>query len=238
MVSKSMTKAEICIIEGEQGSGKTNTAVAKIVDATFANITSVKLIDRIIIKAEPAIPPKPGVAKLWLPHQGPTTTKLPVGSCAEADSIKVFANFHLYGIKYIYADLATIVGFLNSDLITDGYIIIDESYIGGDARMGMTLMTKVLTWFGSQIRKRGLHLILIAQHGRMIDWRFRLFMTEHILCSYNEKTHMITLTVVERNNKKKRTYSYNGSQYWKYYNTNELPQIPEAIIAKTLVGAR
>ena len=186
-----MSRAEICIIEGEQGSGKTNTAVAKVVDAYNNDNT-----------------------------------------------VKIFANFKLYGIKYVNASLATIVEYLNSNLITDGYIVIDESYIGGDARMGMTLMTKVLTWFGSQIRKRGLHLILIAQHGRMIDYRFRLFMTEHIMCSYNEKKHMITLTIVERGKKKKRSFSYDGSQYWKNYNTNELPQIPENLIAKVLMTTR
>ena len=192
MTRKAMSRAEICIIEGEQGSGKTNTAVAKVKDAH---------------EADPAT--------------------------------KIFANLHLYGIRYVYADLGTIVEYLNSNLITEGYIIIDESYIGGDARRGMTLMTQVLTWFGSQIRKRGLHLILIAQHGRMIDHRFRLFMTEHILCSYNEKTHMITLTVVERGKKgKKRTYAYYGPQYWKNYDTNELPQIPETLLAKALLGAR
>lgn len=188
---KAMSRAEIAIIEGEQGSGKTITAVAKLKDA---------------FDADP--------------------------------NIKIFANFHLRGIKYVYADLGMIVEYLNSNLITDGYIVIDESYIGGDARMGMTLMTKVLTWFGSQIRKRGLHLILIAQHGRMIDYRFRLFMTEHILCSYNEKTCIVTLTIIERGKKKKKIVTYDSRQYRKYYDTNELPQIPEALIAKTLIGAR
>lgn len=191
MKRKAMNRAEIYIIEGDQGKGKTNTAVAKVVDAY---------------------------------HNDPTT--------------KIFTNFHLFGIRYVYANLATIVEYLNSNLITDGYIVIDESYIGGDARMGMTLMTKVLTWFGSQIRKRGLHLILIAQHGRMIDYRFRLFMTEHILCDYNEKTHMITLTVIERGRKKTRKFSYYGPQYWKYFDTNELPQIPENILARTLARVR
>lgn len=192
MKRKTMTRAEICIIEGEQGSGKTNTAVGKLKDA---------------INRDP--------------------------------STKIFANFHLYGIKYVYADLATIVSYLNSDFITDGYIVIDESYIGADARRGMTLMGQVMTWFGSQIRKRGLHLILIAQHGRMIDYRFRLFMTEHIMCSYNEKTYMITLTIIERGGKKpKRTFSYYAPQYWGNYNTNELPQVPESLLAKTLLTAR
>lgn len=191
MAKKAMSRAEICIIEGEQGAGKTATAVAKVVDAY---------------------------------HKDKGT--------------KIFVNFHLYGIRYVYADLATIVEYLNSNLVTEGYVIIDESYIGGDARMGMTLMTKVLTWFGSQIRKRGLHLILIAQHGRMIDWRFRLFMTEHILCSYNEKTYMITLTIVERSKKRKRTYSYYEPQYRKYYDTDELPQIPENLLRKALITAR
>ncbi len=192
MTKQAMSRAEITIIEGEQGSGKTNTAVAKAKDA---------------IDKDPAT--------------------------------KVFANFHLYGIKYVYTDLSTIVEYLNSKLITEGYVIIDESYIGVDARRGMSLLTQVLTWFGSQIRKRGLNLILIAQHGRMIDSRFRLFMTEHILCSYNEKTRMITLTIIERGKRRpKRTVSYYAPQYWKYYNTNELPEIPEGLLAKALISAR
>lgn len=195
-MAKSMNKAELCLLEGDQGAGKTSTAVAKIVDAI---------------------------------ENSPST--------------KVFANFHLFGIRYVFADVAAIVEYLNTKLISatgdeEVFVVIDESYIGGDARMGMTLMTKVLTWFGSQVRKRRLHLILIAQHGRMIDWRFRFFMTEHIICSYNEKTNYITLNITRKGEKKKRTISYYEPQYRKYYDTNELPQIPQKILDKVLIGTR
>ena len=195
-MARSFNKAEIAIIEGEQGAGKTNTAVAKVADAIERGVNT-----------------------------------------------KVFANFHLYGIKYVYANLSMIVEYLNTSLMSatgdeEVYVVIDESYIGGDARMGMTLMTRVLTWFGSQIRKRKLHLILIAQHGRMIDWRFRFFMTEHVLCSFNEKTNYIELKITRKGERKKKSINYFAPKYWKYYDTNELPQIPQKILDKVLVGAK
>jgi len=195
-MARSMNKAEISIIEGEQGAGKTNTAVAKLVDAIKDGINT-----------------------------------------------KIFTNFHLYGIRYVYTDLATIVEYLNTKLMSatkdeEVYVVIDESYIGGDARRGATLLSQVLTWFGSQIRKRRLHLILIAQHGRMVDWRFRFFMTEHIICSFNEKTNYITLSITRKGEKKKRAINYYAPEYWKYYDTNELPQIPQKILDKVLTGAR
>ena len=186
-----MAKADIILIEGEQGSGKSNTAVAKVVDAY---------------------------------KKDPTT--------------KIFTNFHLYGIKHVYADLATIIEYLNTDLIKDGWVVIDESYIGADARAGMSLLTRILTWFGMQIRKRNLHLIVIAQHGRMIDWRFKFFATEHIICSYNEDTHYVTCEITKRGDRRKNVVSYYAPQYWKYFDSFELPPIPENVIGRVLEGVK
>ena len=192
MTSKApFTESPITLIEGEPRSGKTNTAVARVVDAY-----------------------------------------------REDPSTKIFTNFHLYGIKYVLIDLATLLEYLNSKLLKDGYVIIDEAYIGLNARDGMAIINKIGTWFGMQAGKRRVHLIVIVQHGRMVDWIYRWLMSEHILCSYNAKTRMITLQVKKKNAKRIRVINYYAPQYWSYYDTEEIVEIPDSKIAKAIVGAR
>jgi len=191
MNKQPFTYTPITLIEGEPRAGKTNTAVARVVDAY---------------------------------RKDPNT--------------RIFANFHLHGIKYIYADLATIIAYLNSELLRNGYIIIDEAYIGMEAREGMAMLTKVMTYLGMQAGKRRLHLIIVVQHGRMIDWRSRWLVSEHILCSYNDKTEVVTLKIKDRRSRRDRTVTYWARQYWKYFDTEELALIPESKLAKALMGAR
>lgn len=188
---KPFTSSPITLIEGEPRSGKTNTAVARVIDAY---------------------------------EKDPST--------------KIFANFRLYGVKYVLAPIATILEFINSKVLRDGYIIIDEAYIGLEAREGMSILTKLMTYLGMQAGKRRLYLIVIVQHGRMIDWRYRWLMNEHILCTYNEKTRIITLDITKKGARKKRTINYYAPQYWKYFDTEEIMEIPDASIAKALLTAR
>ena len=188
---KPFSYSPITLIEGPPRAGKTNTAVARVVDA---------------YKKDP--------------------------------SIRIFANFHLYGIKYVFADLATIVEYLNSPLFRAAYIIIDAAYIGMEARKGMELLTQVMTYLGMQAGKRRLRLIIIVQHGRMIDWRARWLVTEHIFCTYDEATQMITLKIKDKRKKRDRSVTYWAPQYWRYYDTEEVVLIPESKLAKALMGAR
>lgn len=182
--------APITLIEGEPRSGKTNTAVGRVVDAY-----------------------------------------------REDKSIKIFTNFKMYGIRHVHLTLPMMVEYINSKLLKDGYLIIDEAYIGLEAREGQSMLTKVITYVGMQSGKRRLHLIIIVQHGKMIDWRYRWLMTEHIICRYNEKTRMVTLTIKNRRSKKNRTVSYYAPQYWKYFDTEEIFDIPDSKLAKALAGA-
>lgn len=154
-------------------------------------------------------------------------------------TIKIYANFHLYGIKYVYLPLPLMLEYLNSGLIQDGYLLIDEAYISGDAREGMTAVVRMITKMANQMRKRHLHLYMTIPNAKMIDWRYRWAVTEKIMCiSYNEKTHEITLLIKnKRKSRKPRKITYDGSQYWKYYYTDELLEIPQGQIAKAIQGA-
>ncbi len=189
-MAKPLSYAPITLIEGEQGNGKSNTAVARVVDA---------------YKKDP--------------------------------TIRIFCNFNLYGIPYVHATLAQIIEWLDAGIIRDGFLLIDEHYIGGNARESMNAFGKVLAKFSMTIRKRHLHVILIYPHERMADWIYRWAVTERILCSYDERNHMITLIVKKRKSRPK-TIRYYAPQYWGYYDTDELPRLPAKQIGRAIEAAR
>lgn len=148
---------------------------------------------------------------------------------------KIFANFHLFGIQYVYCTVTTMLVLLNTGVIQDGILVIDEAYIEGEARRSMNPLTLIMTWFGQQMRKRNIELYLIVQHGRFIDWRFRYIMKRKIICSYNERTNIIRLLIQDLKKGTEKIVSYWAPQYWCYYDTNELPNIPSKMIEKAMM---
>jgi len=122
--------------------------------------------------------------------------------------------------------------YLNTNVISHGKMIIDEAYIQGEARRGMNSLSLMYTWFAQQMRKRDIELFLLVQHNRFIDWRFRFIAKRKILCRYNEKTKMIRLLVQNLSKGTERPFSFYAPQYWKYYDTNELPTVPQEMIKR------
>lgn len=150
-------------------------------------------------------------------------------------NLQIFTvNIHLYGnIKYVYcSSMAELLRYCNSDVVKDGILVIDEAYIAGEARRGHNPLTVLFTWFGNQIRKRHLELYIIVQNGRFIDWRFRWMFYRRILCKYDARTKMVTLNIKYPKDGKEKTIHYWAPQYWKYFDTDELPHIPEKMIEK------
>lgn len=239
---KPFTYAPITLIDGEQGGGKSVTAVTRVVDPTFANMTSVKLADGSIVKAEPVLNKNGyaviGYGKLWLPNQQPKIVKIPPKSCVIADDIKVIYNGHLYGIRYKHMELPDIVLHLNDGTIRDCYLIVDEAYIAGDKRDSLNPLVRIISKLSYQIRKRHIHLIFCAPDTNVLDFRLRDVETEHISCSYDERTKRVTMYI--RNRKKYkgiREITYDASQYFIYYDTDENYEIPEIQLARAMAMA-
>lgn len=167
--------------------------------------------------------------------EGKTTTATAIAVDAyKARKAKIFTNYHLYGIPYVYCTIQMMIKMLNTGIIKDGILIIDEAYIEGEARRAMSSLTLLMTWFGQQMRKRNIELYIIVQHGRFIDWRFRYIMKRKITCTYNEKSHMVRLLIQDLKKGTEKIISYWSPQYWPYYNTNEIPTIPQDMIDKAL----
>jgi hypothetical protein len=228
-------EADIRIITGPQGSGKSMTGVAYPVDDYFE-------------KAKAIFPSG---------KQYPIVRTFPYYLCKTDDErilrlppdfrargiriespVKIFANFKLFGIKFVYTDLTMMIQNMNSPLISDAWFLIDESFMI-DKRNSMTQIGKIVAQFGATIRKRRLHLLIMVQYKSMAELRLRVFATQTILCEYDKRTGYVTLTISKKGEKRKQTVSYNSIQYRRYYDTYELIPIPEHVIekAKALVGA-
>ncbi len=241
IAKKPLSYARVTIVDGEQGSGKSMSAVAIVVDATFENLTSVVFPSGEKAKAEPVRNKQGyaliGYAKVWL-NDKPRIMKLPHGCCAVADSVRVIYNGHLHGIRYVHMELADILKHINDGTIRDCYLIIDEAYIGGDRREGLSPLVKAMTKLSKQMRKRHVHLIMCTPDSTELDLRFQKIEVEHIACSYDEDTEMVTKFIHNRKKYKKiREVPFTSRLYRKYYDTDEIFEMTDVQIERAMAMA-
>ena len=225
--------ASVSFIRGDMGDGKTNTLVGFIVDRYFQNLYAMRSPRG---KEYPCRPLGTDRHRVILMEQGQRerVVYLP-DNWVPLSAMKVFVNFHLYGnILHVYCTVADMLRWLNNKTIKDGILGIDESYIEADARQGSKAVNILLSQFNFQLRKRHIHLYLLTQHNRLIDWRYKYIRTEEITCRYDEETRLITLIIKDMRKNKEKRIQYDGSQYWPYFDTDEIPDIPQSTIDKVL----
>jgi len=161
-----------------------------------------------------------------------TATALLVDAKKKHPHTRLFANYRLFGVPYVYLTLEDLASRANADTIKDGYIVLDEAYLAGDSRLGQKSFNVFFTWFTMQSRKRRLTMIIIAQHIRFLDWRIRAERTKHIICGKGRRKGTINLVV--RGKGKPRSFTYDCRKYWQYFNTYEVPAISDRSIAKAM----
>lgn len=182
------TSAQVYLVGGMPGAGKSNTVVGFIVDA---------------YKKDP--------------------------------NVKVYANFHLFGIKYVYCSVALMLKLYKEGILDDAILAIDEAYLVAEARRGGNPLTLLMTYLGMQSRKMKLTIYIISQSGRFIDWRIRLIKSHEIYCQkYNPKTHVITFSLKEIMSGREKNVSYFAPQYWCYYDTDEKLPPPAKLIDRAI----
>lgn len=198
MVSQPFSEAHVTLIEGDQGCGKSNTATGMVVDAYRNDCVRVYCDEVLKMNCDvKAYDNKTRIAKIK--HEGEVKV-IKIPKTYELKSpMRIFANFHLYGLPYVYCPtFAHILSWLRCDIIKDGWLLIDEYYIGGNARDSMSKFGKALQKQSFQYRKMQLEVVMITPLASLIDKYARLTPTKHILCSFNKKTLEITLEVKEK----------------------------------------
>lgn len=202
--------ADLCLITGDPGGGKSTTAVARLVDLSK-------------IRKPPYV-------------QDP--------------NIHLFANLHLYGLKYVYLPLPKLIEYFNETvngypidhpkaipLIGYGAYIYDEGYQGANARESSSSDTKIHQSLALQSRKRHLKIIYVVQHPKLLSWELNYFANERIHCSRaNEETPIIDIEM-KKKGLPKRSFSYEASKYWRYFRSDELHPMADSRLAKAMQRA-
>jgi hypothetical protein len=239
---KPLAFAPISLIEGDQGSGKTNYVCSEAVDVTFANATSIKLADGHVFPCSPVLGdggyPVIGKVKVHLSTKD-IIVKCPAGSVVIAEDIRIYANFHFYGIRAVFFTTAQIIEHLNDGTIRYGYLYFDEHYKDANARENGSVIVKTITKLSNQMRKKHLYVSYLTPFARQIDWIERASVRKRVYCTnYDEETHMITYDIQEKGHKGVRTKSYDASTYFPYYWTDEHFAMGEREIGKAIMAAQ
>ena len=215
------TEAHVTIIEGEQGGGKSVTATARVIDAYDKDCVRVFFEKVKRTKCEvKSYDRKTRIAKIR--HNGglkrlciPTSYKL-------HSPMKIFSNYHLYGIPFIYCpSFNHILEWLKLGIIVDAWLIVDEAYVGMNARASMQALGKELEKQYFQFRKMQLNVIIVTPMARLVDWTMRTIPTERIHCTYNEKTRKVTVAIKKKGIPGEHKFDYDATQYFKNFRTNE-----------------
>ncbi len=215
------TEAHVTIIEGDNRSGKTNTAVARIVDSYWKDCVRIYCENVLHVKCDVrSYNRKNRVAKIR--HKGGLRLLRIPQNYKLHSPMRIFCNFHLYGIPFTYCpSFIHMLTWLKQGKILDGWLVVDEAYVGMNARASMSTLGKALEEMYPQFAKMQLDVIIVTPMARLIDWVLRTIPTEHIHCEFNPKTRKITLTIRKKGIKGEQKVDYDATQYWPNFKTNE-----------------
>lgn len=237
--------ADIRLITGSQRNGKSNSLVAFPLEDYIDHLTAImspsgnkikaKTInanDKSILKQCGLRPNKLDYVRVFSNDDKQSKLiKIPRDYMV-LSPVHIFANFHLYGVRFSYIGITDIIENINTQLFDDSWILADESVLT-DARNSMESMGKLVAMFSATIGKRNAKLCVAAQYHEMVERRIRLFATTTVTCSYDKDTKFITCDI-KSPNEPEFSVDYYAPLYWRFFNTKELIQIPQEKIDRAL----
>ncbi len=215
------SEAKVRIIEGDQRGGKTVFCVAKIIEAYYKDC--VKIYCEKVLKIEcdvKAYYRQDRVAKIK--HNGEIKLIQIPQSYELKSPMRIFSNVHLCGVPFVYIpSFRHMRVWIHNGFISNGWLLMDEAHRGLSNRATQTEEGK--QWVGEiyQLGKAKLEVFMITHHARMIDVVARLVPTQRISCEYDKKTRRVTYTIRKKGEAGEETHSFDASQYFGCYYTNE-----------------
>lgn len=243
------TYADVRIATGDQRSGKSNTITALSIGDYYTKLDGIispsgqiikaKSIDKSVnpndynlLKKCGLSPNKLKYVRVYSPDgKQSKLIKIPQGYLVKSP-VHIFANYHLFGVRFSYISIDDVVQNMNTELFNDAWILSDESAMT-DARNSMDKAGKLMAQFGATIGKRNAKFCLAAQYNEMAERRFRLFATTRITCSFDEETKFITLDI-KKKGEPAYTIDYYAPLYWKFFKTQEIIAVPQHKIDRAL----
>lgn len=142
---------------------------------------------------------------------------------------RILCNININGIEYERLFLEDFLDETKTDTFRNATIGIDEITVFMDCRHSM--QNTFMSYMFLQSRKRNLNFYLTTQDYTMLDNRLLPYIAIHVImeCLFDQnneplKNHRL-VTIIDLRNKYKiteNTFVMNISQWFKYYDTNEI----------------
>ena len=219
--SGAFSEAHVMIVEGDQRGGKTVFAAKTIFTAYLKDCVKIFCKDVLGIDVE-VLNYNKKIRTAKIKYDGVTKYIRVPDEYKLHSPMRIFSNVHLYGIPYVYIpSFRHMLHWLKTGFISKGWLLSDESHQGMSARNGMSAMGKEFVGQYYQFGKSQLDVIIITHHARMIDYLARLIPTKRVHCSYDKKTHRVSYALREKGVQGTREYSFDATQWFVNYLTNE-----------------
>jgi hypothetical protein len=207
-----------------------------------------KKLDLTIISGEPGMGKTTTGVKMLIDKCGLTVPPYRQKAINNPDYTKnyhVFANIHLFGVKFMYLPLEKMIEHMNTTvnglpishpdaipLIGYGIYLYDEASQGVNARQSGSNDTMVVQNLVLQGRHRHLAIIFITQFTKLITWDTRGLTKQWIECERkNLNSPIITLTI-KRDGTPAHSFDYDGSRTYKFFKSDELHPVSNDRLAR------
>jgi hypothetical protein len=241
------TYAKISLLTGDQGGGKSTIGTSFAITDYYRKMTGLwtpmgrlikaKSVDRIVNPDDYLALRRAGIAPHVLKYarifsnDGKDSKLIRIPQDWKVESpVHIFANYHLYGVRYKLADLAFVIENMNTNLFYEAWILMDEGPMS--SRRSMEKTGKLGGEFSASIRKRQCNFVAMTQYNRMIEVLIRLFATTRISCSFEPETKLITCEGTRRGDP--LDFDVYAPDYWPFFDTEEIIETPQYRIDRAL----
>lgn len=143
----------------------------------------------------------------------------------------IYSNTHLFNLPYTLITQEDLLNWANeSTSFENAIILITEAHVFGlDSRTSMKKSNRVLSYLLTQMRKKKCSVLADSQYPRQIDVRLRDLSDITVECHHNMGSDMFfnKIRIKKMNGIVMKTRIFNGTPYYKYYDTEEVITIPK-----------
>jgi hypothetical protein len=149
---------------------------------------------------------------------------------------KIISSTHIYGIpSWELLDYEKFIKWMQEEEeLENAIVILDEAYLFVDSRLSQSSLSRLMTYFFMQTRKRHVDLYVCSQQFENVDVRLRRNVDVRAICRYDKISQWCKVRLINMRTGRRRTIKMYGPEFFPYFDTDEIPKLRPAHTKITL----
>ena len=143
---------------------------------------------------------------------------------------KIISSTHIYGIPtWELLTYETFISWMKEEEeLSNAIVILDEAYLFVDSRLSQSSLSRLMSYFFMQTRKRHVDLYVCSQQYENVDIRLRRNIDVRAICRSDKSTGWCKIRFINMRTGKKRNIKLYGPEFYPYFDTDEIPHLRPA----------